>query len=233
MKKKIAKTAACVLALSAAMGIGAFAGANNKEIAALLCYDVKLKYNMEEQMLVDANGKRIYPINYEGSTYLPVRAISNMLGVNVAWDDTTRSVLLGRTGEVYDFLETFKPVRVGYISRYYQKGDNQPLTLGNKTYNSYVKWNHNYYKPDEYCISYDLEGKYDTLTFHAYCDYNTSFDIIGDDEQLLYTVDIVGGSIPKEIKVDIHGTSQFKLRPKIDKSLKQGVDIYIVDATIE
>lgn len=67
----------------------------------------------------------------------------------------------------------------------------------------------------------------------VYCDYNTSFDIIGDDEQLLYTVDIVGGSIPKEIKVDIHGTSQFKLRPKYDKNLNTSFYTYIVDATIE
>ena len=228
MKTKFVKATACTLALAAAMGIGAFAGANNREIAALLCYDVKLKYDMKEQVLSDANGKRIYPLNYEGSTYLPVRAISNLLGVNVAWDDATRSVLLGRTGEIYDFLEMFTPVKCS--GNHYHKADGQTLKLGNDTYDSYVRWYTERARP-QLCISYDLGGKYDTVTLHVYCERDNSFNIVGDDEELLYTVDITGGSIPKEVKVDVHGVNQFKLIPNNNASSLK--DIYIFDATIE
>ena len=228
-KQKVLKTTACVLALAASMGVGAVAGANNKEIAALLCYDVKLKYNMEEQILKDANGKRVYPLNYEGSTYLPVRAVGELLGVNVGWDDATRSVLLGRTGEIYDFLEILTPVICK--GEYKKKADGKPLTLGNKTYDNYLKYYT--YKGSSNCVSYDLEGKFETVTLHIYCERNNSFDIVGDNEELLYTVDIVGGSIPKEIKVDVHGTSQFKFITNNNTNNIIGECVYIVDATIE
>ena len=42
----------------------------------------------------DARGNRVTPFIYNGTTYLPVRAIGEAFGVLVHWDDATNSVFL-------------------------------------------------------------------------------------------------------------------------------------------
>jgi Copper amine oxidase N-terminal domain. len=44
----------------------------------------------------DANGKPVDVLVYNGTTYLPVRAVSSALGLNVAWDGATPSVYVGK-----------------------------------------------------------------------------------------------------------------------------------------
>lgn len=45
----------------------------------------------------DANGNRVYPILWEGSTYLPLRSIGEIMGSNVDWDDDTKTITLKGT----------------------------------------------------------------------------------------------------------------------------------------
>ncbi len=42
----------------------------------------------------DANGNVVDPAIYDGTTYLPVRAIASALGMEVAWDGSTKTVIL-------------------------------------------------------------------------------------------------------------------------------------------
>lgn len=42
----------------------------------------------------DANGNTVYPLLYQGSTYLPVRAIGELMGKTVDWDGKTNTVTL-------------------------------------------------------------------------------------------------------------------------------------------
>ena len=92
-----------VLALTGmfVLGAGACVAANalNEEIVALKSYEVNIKYNGEIQTMYDANGKQVFPIMYEGTTYVPVRAVSNIFGVAVDWDGATQTVLLGENDE--------------------------------------------------------------------------------------------------------------------------------------
>ena len=94
-KKVLALTGMLVL------GAGACVAANalNEEIVALKSYEVNIKYNGEIQTMYDANGKQVFPIMYEGTTYVPVRAVSNIFGVAVDWDGETQTVLLGENDE--------------------------------------------------------------------------------------------------------------------------------------
>lgn len=60
----------------------------------------------------DVNGKRVYPLLYQGSTYLPVRAIGELMGKTVAWDGGTRTVTLsasGNDGGLVTDADTFNP----------------------------------------------------------------------------------------------------------------------------
>ncbi|MEA4920217.1 MAG: stalk domain-containing protein [Clostridiaceae bacterium] len=43
----------------------------------------------------DANGNAVDVFEYNGTTYVPVRAVSQAFGKEIAWDDTTRTVIIG------------------------------------------------------------------------------------------------------------------------------------------
>jgi len=49
--------------------------------------DVVIMYDFEVQSFLDATGRVVYPINYQGSNYLPVRAIARLMGENIEWDE--------------------------------------------------------------------------------------------------------------------------------------------------
>ncbi|MBQ9914965.1 MAG: hypothetical protein IJO50_02345 [Clostridia bacterium] len=74
---------------------GAVATGNLEEIKAFLNYGITVKLDGQEQIMYDAQGTRVYPITYNGTTYVPIRAVSNMLDVDVNWDGENNTVLLG------------------------------------------------------------------------------------------------------------------------------------------
>ena len=49
------------------------------------------------QTFYNVNGDEVHPILYSGTTYLPVRAIGELMGKNVNWDASTRTVSLSGT----------------------------------------------------------------------------------------------------------------------------------------
>lgn len=48
---------------------------------------------------VDVNGNAVPPLLIDGTTYLPVRAVSNALNLTIDWDDDTKSVLINGEAE--------------------------------------------------------------------------------------------------------------------------------------
>lgn len=70
--------------------------ANLENISAFLNYGITIRYNGEAQTMYDANKNRVYPVTYNGTTYLPVRAVSTLLSVAVNWDGKNNTVWLGK-----------------------------------------------------------------------------------------------------------------------------------------
>ncbi|MDO4766470.1 MAG: stalk domain-containing protein, partial [Eubacteriales bacterium] len=68
----------------------------SSEIKAYLSNATKVQLNGKILELKDAKNQPIYPINYQGSTYLPVRAISQSLGLFVDYDEPTKTVILSK-----------------------------------------------------------------------------------------------------------------------------------------
>ena len=57
--------------------------------------DIKLVVDGKEVIPRDVNGNVVEPFIYEGTTYLPIRAISQALGKPVDWDNPTSTVYVG------------------------------------------------------------------------------------------------------------------------------------------
>ena len=99
MKRFLSLGLAVILMLS--ISISAFA-AENENIDAVLDRRIKVTYNGELQTFTDANGKIVYPIVYEGTTYLPVRAASALVKLPVEWDGANYTVVLGGDKAPYE-----------------------------------------------------------------------------------------------------------------------------------
>ena len=56
--------------------------------------DIKISLNGKIIEPKDANGNKIEPFIIEGTTYMPVRAVGDALGLNVEWEATSKTVLL-------------------------------------------------------------------------------------------------------------------------------------------
>lgn len=66
------------------------------ETAELFYNNIKIYIDGSEIVPKDANGNIVEPFTMNGTTYLPVRAISNAFGKDVEWEGATQSVYIGK-----------------------------------------------------------------------------------------------------------------------------------------
>lgn len=98
MSKKILKMLVITLSLVVLCSTCLYAGSKLQPINADLNYGLTVAMNNEVVHLKDANGNTVIPITYNNTTYLPVRAISDTLGVSVDWNQEYQCVLLNGSG---------------------------------------------------------------------------------------------------------------------------------------
>lgn len=48
----------------------------------------------DEKEFYSVTGQRVYPILYNGSTYLPLRAIGEIMNKDVVWNNSTKTITL-------------------------------------------------------------------------------------------------------------------------------------------
>jgi hypothetical protein len=84
-----------------------FAAADTREISANYS-GVTLYIDLEPVTLLDANGNGVAPFIADGTTYLPVRAVSEALGMEVVWEPDTKSVRISEKSKPADTAEPDK-----------------------------------------------------------------------------------------------------------------------------
>ncbi|TCZ79372.1 hypothetical protein E0485_05790 [Paenibacillus albiflavus] len=95
---KINKTIICLTLICVFIiggSLGATASSYYEKISAYLDSGINLKIHGRDFKPIDTKGNVITPINYQGSTYLPLRAVAEAVGLPVQWDDKTRTSSLG------------------------------------------------------------------------------------------------------------------------------------------
>ena len=102
MKKKIWIVVACFALI---FSIGATAAASS------FLVDIRAHQNKGVKITIDgapwvpkAGETVLYPITYEGSTYLPVRAIAEALDVPIQWDAENNTIHIGGTSDIVPIL---------------------------------------------------------------------------------------------------------------------------------
>lgn len=122
MKKKTA-AAFITLAMLGCLGTGVYAGSNLQEIKAYLNPGIKFKVDGQPVQLKNGSGAVIAPISYNNTTYLPVRSVSDLLGVTVKFDGKTNTIQLGEQTEGAS-------IAAGFDSSYHTKDPNMTVYNG-------------------------------------------------------------------------------------------------------
>jgi len=94
MKKVALKVVVTTIVMSAVFASGVYAGSTLEQISAYLNKGVTLTWNGQAFYPQEDDGSRVYPITYNGRTYLPVKFVAEKAGLNVDWDEVTSTVSL-------------------------------------------------------------------------------------------------------------------------------------------
>lgn len=223
MKKRIVSSLILVCVVVGSFSAGVLATNSLEEIKAYLNYGITIKLDGQTQIMHDEAGDRVYPITYSGTTYVPIRAVSNMLGIDVEWDGKNNAVLLGETG-AKDFLVDIEPYARDGAYRMTLE-DASPEEIAGETYYNYISMGNMAHSEGE--LFYNLEGKYKTLTLTVYnmSDDDHLISFYGDNDALLKSDKVIGMNLPKTITVDVENVMQL--------TLKGHRYTYIIDGTIE
>lgn len=149
MKKK-AFVLLMVTTVVASMATGAYGATKLQEIKAYLNSGISIKANGVPVQLKDNNGSVVLPITYNNTTYLPLRSISDVLGVAVNYDAPNNMVHLGERVDGVAILKDFNdmyhtkdPAHTSYKNKdykevYYNNSD------GNRSFSLMLKPNKKY-----------------------------------------------------------------------------------------
>lgn len=177
---------------------------------------VKIYIDDKQLNPTDANGKPVDVFIYDGTTYLPVRAVSEAVGKAVQWDGATQSVYLGKhestTPAAYLSKLDYFTAKGGWSTDEIIK-DN----LGNEHFNTMRTGNSVVYGSGNY-ITYKLNGQYHRLSGAFFQRYenrdagtgDTTLVISGDGRQL-WQGSVAPGKDPLDINVDITGVLELTL----------------------
>lgn len=163
MKKRFT----AIILMLAFFTTGAFA-ANAYKKTIEVDQGIAVSFNGTVQSMTDAGGSTVQPFVYNGTTYVPIRAISGMYGSDIHYDSATK------TAEIYDdFSEICAAVH-------------QMNTVVTDCYLLVHSQIYNKEKTDYAAIQTDcdtaINTMYDTLSFLASDDgYNVNISIITDE----------------------------------------------------
>ena len=176
--------------------------------------DIKLVVDGNAVTPKDATGAVVEPFIYEGTTYLPVRAVGEALGKQVSWDGNSKTVYIGEVpGQVTYLLDVCPP----YETHYY----NAPttLTVGGTRYtksfsletaeSSYAYFNLNgQYNSLSFDVGHLDGGSMHSGTFNIYLDGELSKVLEVSPDMLLkhYTIPLSGA-----LQLRIEGTEYYRV----------------------
>lgn len=159
----------------------AFAAARTEQ-QTLHFNNIKIKLNGETVTPKNEGGGVVEPFIINGTTYLPVRAVSNMLGCTVGWDANTHTVSLESNTTDFGYVqllgyceilrESFSQMQTAFGTMATKVSIQEYMSLPSND-------GTNYYA----AVERQTKSKLETIAGH----YNVCHDILTEEEKNLYT----------------------------------------------
>jgi len=226
-----------LLMFSVALNVSAAPGLI--EITAYFNNNIKMVLHGKPFEPKDPNGTKIVPITYKGTTYLPMRAIAEAVGLKVNWNGKTQTATLGDVeGEVIKDQISFvkaSPEFGGYAPRYRLKSREPALlTAGNGTVFEFGYFGENQsaqietfntnFEYDKFKARFwvdedkDEEGKY--VTHDAYIEFSDEHGSVVKKQNAEWgkMVDVeINVKDVKELTVNVRGSKSIIGEPMLGK----------------
>ncbi len=218
-------------------------------------YDnIKILIDGKEYQPTDVNGNIVEPFIYNGTTYLPVRAIANAFDKEVDWEAQTSTVTLGSKN--YDWLD-----QMGYVD-YDTSGNGNTITAWPKDTHTYdgIKYDRgikfllqydDYYQGAKQNndgtwssyqnVEYLLNNNYTSFKGKILCaqdranNQNAIIKVYGDGNLLYTSPPISQGAKTTEFDIDISNYKILKINasiPNLVNTDHSGSSVGIVDARL-
>lgn len=168
--------------------------------------DIKLVVNGKEVTPKDVNGNVVEPFAYQGTTYLPVRAVGEALGKTVRWDGETKTVHLGELPQATYLVDVCKvDSKADY--RVYRAVDHEAFEFDGKRYSQ------GFWLSE---ATFELGGKYDSLTFDF---FNSGKDTARNlyvylDGELAETIEGIEGGGAQTVTVPLNYAQTISFQSK-------------------
>lgn len=192
------------MALVMVLATPAWAALTSKTITVLTGSDIYVDGIKLEP--TDANGNPVETFVYNGTTYVPLRAVSESLGKSVKWDGANKRAYIGEVpGEKQYLLSVCPPYQTaGYSTE-------TTYTMAGEKYAHGMSLNDNY----NGMAIFNLNGQYDTLEFDiGHIDGKTMKDgqyYFYLDGELAYSIDLTSEMLPAHYSIPLHGALQLKI----------------------
>lgn len=161
MKKRLQGLITGIL-IGAMLTSGMVFAKNGTEIIEALYNNIKIYVDGVKVEPKDATGKTVEPFIYNGTTYLPVRAVGEAIGKTVTWDGETQSVYLGeKPGDVQYLMDVCPPYDNNYFSTLYTSSNGNYFLMGGKKHTNGFTLNNSNWQEGE--IYFNLNAKYKNI----------------------------------------------------------------------
>ncbi len=206
-RKMLARVGALTLALAMvlALPIASAAGLAKKTIT--VNTGVNLVVDGVSVIPTGENGKPVETFLYNGTTYVPIRAITQIFGKGISWDGTTGTVYIGEQPGAHQWLLDVCPP---YQTYRYETFTTVTMA-GQKYANAFRVAN----SGGSGWALFNLNAAYDTLEFDiGHIDGNGMYDgtlNIYLDSELSFSLDIHPEMLPTHYSVPLYGALQMKI----------------------
>lgn len=209
MKKRILSLAlALAVVMTTAATVPAWAALAKKTIEVYTGASIYI--DGVELQPTDANGNPVETFVYNGTTYVPLRAVSQSLGKSVNWDGANQRVYIGEVpGERQYLLTVCPPYQTDCIAT------PSTITMAGKKYaNCIIPGTSSGYN---YAL-FNLDGQYSTLSFDlGHIDgggMNECTLNIYLDGELSFSTDMTGEMLPTHFDVPLYNALQMKIETR-------------------
>ncbi len=181
-----------------------------------------------EVIPTDANGSQVEVFAYNGTTYVPLRAVSQALGKPVDWDGVNQRVYIGKVPGQDQFLRDVCPT---YQSSYVRDFDS--ITMAGKRYPSGYTFGRAYSNSYNYAL-FNLNGQFSTLEFDVgHVDGRRMDDAtlnIYLDDKLSFTKNVDDEGLPTHCTVPLNGALHMKI---VISGCRNNYNYAVANITIE
>jgi len=203
-----------LLALTAifSLSAGAYAASTLTEITAYLNSGIKFRLDGKPWRPLDDKGKEVLPITYNGTTYLPLRSISNAFDIPIRWDGSTQTIIMRESSNLNLYSNEVKVDN--WSEKFYDVVDKKQLVFGNHQYDgAYAFTAENvglgWYEGSPY-LKFDFGKKYDRLHLILYSPSAMKIRVLnGSNQQLTEEISLEADKVTK-LDIDLQG-SQYAL----------------------